>query len=261
VGIFTPNIGEVIMPAMSADQIISLTASIGACLAAIATFLTVWQIAKQRRASYRPELVLGSGDFEAKANMHHSGLPNDWRHPEPELVGVTTVSIAPNVFRLPLANIGLGAARNISISWEFAIEDAVANVSKFAKEAGFDEFLTFEHGALKMKSPAVGSVWINQKDETIDYVLPASIPGAVVALGLPNAYMLFVSAAVSLNYSRKTKNLDWKLELLEPPPLSVALSFEDIAGEKHAASFDLYVDIRGTNKYEFAGYVESKRRR
>jgi hypothetical protein len=252
----------VILPTMSIDQIISLTASVGACMAAVATFLTVWQIAKQRKASYRPELVLVSAEFEAKAQAHYSGLPTDWRNPEPKLMsGVTTISLEPNGFGLPLANIGLGAARNISISWEFAIADAVAKVNRFAKEAGFDDFLSFDRGSLSMKSPSVISFWINQKTDAMYYVLPASIPGAVARIRLPDAYILLLSSAVSLNSSSRIKELGGRPELLEPPPLSVALSFEDIGGKKHAASFDLTVDIRGLNANEFFGYVETKRRR
>lgn len=245
---------------MTVDRIISLAASVGACLAAVATFLSVWQIAKQRKASYKPELVLGNGEFEAKPNLHHSGLPNDWRHlePKPKLTnGVTTISLEPNVFGLPLANIGLGAARNISISWKFGIEDAVAKVCKYAKEADFDDFLSFDRGILRMQSPLIASFWINQKTEAMDYVLPASIEGAVVRLRLPDAYVLLVSAAVSLSSIPSGRP-----ELLEAPELSVTLVYEDIAGKKHSGSFDVDVDIRGVmNTNEFAGYVETRRRR
>src|SRR5262249_52265970 len=43
---------------MTLDQYIATAASGGAFLAAGATFLTVWQIAKQRRATYRPDIVV-----------------------------------------------------------------------------------------------------------------------------------------------------------------------------------------------------------
>jgi hypothetical protein len=248
---------------MTVDQIISLAASVGACLAAVATFLTVWQIAKQRKASYKPELVLGSGEFEAQPHLQYSGFPNDWRHLEPKLTsGVTTISSEPNVFGLPLANIGLGAARNILISWKFAIEDAVTKVGKYAKEADFDNYLSFDRGILRMQSPLISSFWINQKIEAMDYVLPASIEGAVVRLRLPDAYVLLVSAAVSLSSSSKIKALGSRPELLEAPALSVTLAYEDIAGKKHSGSFDVDVDIRGVmNTNKFAGYVETRRRR
>jgi hypothetical protein len=250
------------MPTMSADQIISLTASIGACVAAIATFLTVWQMAKQRKASYKPELVLGSGDFDAKADVNFGALPRNWKRPEAKpIVGITTFTLQPNTFGLPLANIGLGTARNISISWEFEIENTATKISNFAKEAGFDDFLSYNRGTLTMRSPSVGSFWNNQKDETMDYILPASIPGSILELELPDAYRLLVSAAVSLNFSPKMRELGGRPELLEPPPLSVTLSFEDIGGKRHAALFHLYVDIRGVNMNEFSGYVETRRRR
>ena len=43
---------------MTVDQLVALGASIGACLSAIAAFLMIRQIARQREASYRPELAL-----------------------------------------------------------------------------------------------------------------------------------------------------------------------------------------------------------
>jgi hypothetical protein len=53
---------------MTNDQIVALLASIGACLSAVATFLTVRQIAKQRVASYRPELALSQSIFEGSTD-------------------------------------------------------------------------------------------------------------------------------------------------------------------------------------------------
>jgi hypothetical protein len=248
---------------MTPDQVISLAASVGACLAAIATFLTVWQIAKQRRASYRPELVLGGGEFEAAAGEHDFGLPQSWRHPAPKPMGDSVViySSGPVTFGLPLANVGLGAARNVSISWAFDIEHAAASVDAVAQQAEYQEFLTFNRGVLKMRSPIVASFWDNQKIEAIDYVLPASISGSELSLRLPNAYVLLVAAAVSLNFSSKIRELGGRPELLEPPPLSAVLTFDDIGGGKHQAAFDLDVSIRAADMNHFFGYVETKRRR
>ena len=46
---------------MTADQYIALGASVAACMAAIAAFWTVWMMARQQRATYRPELALSLG--------------------------------------------------------------------------------------------------------------------------------------------------------------------------------------------------------
>jgi hypothetical protein len=209
--------------------------------------------------------VLGSAEFEAGTETHSFGLPTSWKHPDPKpvsSVAATTIQIGSNVFGLPITNIGLGAAKNVTINWTFPIENAVAVVDKCAKEAGLDNFLQFDGGVLKMESPMIASFWINQKTQTTDYVLPASVPGAVIPLSLPNAYILLVSAAVSLNFYSKIKELGGRPELLEPPALVAAFTFDDIAGKRHTVLFDLEVSIRGaTGMGRFDGYVEASRRK
>jgi hypothetical protein len=95
--------------AMTIDQVVALLASIGACLSAVATFLTVRQIAKQREASYRPELALSRILFEgSRGPIAEGAIPSFWtKKPEydesqKELQRLT----------VPLQNVGLGPRKH-----------------------------------------------------------------------------------------------------------------------------------------------------
>ena len=97
---------------MTNDQFVALLASIGACLSAVATFLTVRQIAKQREASYRPELALSRVYLECtKDPITQGSIPTLWAAKGKD--GKTdplTRSLS-----LLLRNVGLGTAKGVSI--------------------------------------------------------------------------------------------------------------------------------------------------
>jgi hypothetical protein len=56
------------------DQYISAGSSLAAFLAALATLLTVWQIAKQRRATYRSEIVVMRANVLTTGDLSDSDL-------------------------------------------------------------------------------------------------------------------------------------------------------------------------------------------
>lgn len=208
--------------------------------------------------------MLGSAEFEASTERISFGLHTSWKHPDPkpvDSVPATRILTGPTVFGIPITNIGLGAAKDVIIKWSFPIEEAVAVVDKCAKQAGLDNFVKFERGVLKMESPMVASLWINQKIRKMDYILPATLPTAVLPLSLPHAYVLLVSAAVSLNFYSKIQELGGRPELLEPPTLVAACTFDDLAGKKHTVSYDVSVSIMSATADNFDGYVEARRRK
>ncbi|MDD4964160.1 MAG: hypothetical protein PHI11_09620, partial [Gallionella sp.] len=107
---------------MTADQTIALISSIGTCLSAIATFLTIRQIAKQREASYRPELAFSRTFFVAEPDPIRAGaLPEKWVNKK---LGLETPMLLDDL-SVPLRNVGLGTAKAITISWSFPIDQTL----------------------------------------------------------------------------------------------------------------------------------------
>jgi hypothetical protein len=241
---------------MTNDQIVALLASIGACLSAIATFLTVRQIAKQREASYRPELALSRVYLECtKDPLTQGPIPTLW------IAKGEDAKTDPQTrrFSLLLRNIGLGTAKSVSIFWTFPFESVTKQVNELAQKTLSAAYYTFEEDSLSLDSQDFGkttSMWMNQKQETLDYVLPAAVDHEPVLLTLPHAYIQIVSSLV--HFAAKQNN---GIPFPDIPPLMARVEFSDIGESKHSASFNVQFQLSAIGgKGEFiSGYLESKK--
>ena len=177
---------------MTIDQLIALSASIGACLSALATFLTVQQVAKQRRASYQPDLALTQIVVTGVPDSNNkSPLPIVW-NTNPPGIG----SSQPRRCAIPVLNVGLGAAKDVVVSWSFPIDELVKSVNDLAQRTLTPAYLRNEHGTLYIKSDLFGDIdimWQNQQVSRIDYVLPATVQDKPLYLEMPWAYVTLVS--------------------------------------------------------------------
>lgn len=241
---------------MTNDQIIALLASLGACFSAIATFLTVRQIAKQRESSYKPELVLSRVIVECtKDPIASNTIPTLWI-PSGKVGKTDSLS---GTFSLPLLNIGLGSAKSVYVFWSFPFEKVTKQVNDLAQKTLSAAYFTFEKEILSFDSENLGkrvSIWENQKQETLDYVLPSAIYHETVMLKLPLAYTQIVSAF--LYFSARDKD---RKSFPEIPPLVAKIEFSDISEAKHCAIFNVYFKIGAIamNGEFISGYVESQK--
>ena len=232
---------------MTVDQFVALGASVGACLSAIAAFLTIRQIARQREASYRPELALSRTAIRSTRD-NEKALPTLWTessNPEPakaEWPGRRLV--------LAVRNVGLGTAKRVSVSWSFPIEEAVQNANQLA---GVSRVLKYEAGRLKLHMDdklQVSSMWRNQQRDSIDYIMPASIEREPTLLTVPHAYALVVSALVF--FYAKTRNSQMELSL---PVLRLDMSYSDISQLTHSESFEIRCEIASVNSAGEIGHA------
>jgi hypothetical protein len=242
---------------MTIDQLVAMTASIGACMSAIAAFLTVKQISKQRESSYRPELAISQTEFECISNpLTNKKIPDTWviknRNSQEK-----EIDFFKN-FTIPLRNVGLGAAKEVSIKWSFPFEKTVIHVNDLAQKSLTPAYFEFKNQVLTLNSDNLGSyasMWGNQQKTKIDFVLPAPIDQMPVELILPLAYIQLASALVY--FSAKTKNFDFKNEI---PTLHLSLDYLDIGGKKYQSKFaiDINLSMIANEGEMFSGYIESK---
>ncbi len=195
---------------------------------------------KQRTAAYHPELALSRILFEGSAGPLTSleWVRKRQGEPEPE----TTITRHP--FSIPLINIGLGAAKNVVVSWSFPIEEIADDLNARAEATKTPFRLSYSKGLLSLDSHELGkltSMWRNQKTETLDYVLPAAAQPEPAMIPLPHAYITAITALVFLAA---------KAEKLFPdlPPLRVTFEYSDIADRTQMATFDIHVDLEAFTK-------------
>ena len=241
---------------MTIDQIIALSASVGAFLAAIATLLTVRQMIQQREASYRPELVISRTLFEGSQDPITKGeLPTHWVT-KPATSGDRDSS---PMFSVPLVNLGLGAAKSLSVKWSFPIEEMIGHVNDLAQRTLTPAYFDLKDGAMSIKSESLGggiSMWTNQQQDSLDYVLPVAVSNALSQLRLP---LVFIQLSAAYLYLA-AKDKDRK-SIPEIPPLRAHLKYLDIGDKQHSADFDISIQIvmfAGNGTF-LNGYVESKK--
>ncbi|PWE14916.1 hypothetical protein [Alcaligenes faecalis] len=243
---------------MTPDQWIALAASVGACLSALATFLTVRQIARQREASFRPELAMSQVHFEAGPDPIRAGLlPTKWiaRNWKGKEMPATFEELS-----LPLRNIGLGSARGVHLHWDFDLAGTVKSANELAQRTLTPAYFSIDDWGVSIKSEALGngsSLWKNQREVVIDFVLPASIDKEPVLVRLPDAYVQLAAALIYLRSRDKGREHSFEL-----PSLNAAFKFSDIGGIKHEAVFDVKVHLlalAGSGE-GMTGYVECSKR-
>lgn len=239
---------------MTTNEIIALLASLGTCFSAIATFLTVRQIAKQREASYRPELAFSRVLVECTKDLIAAGsIPTHWTTKGED----EKTNTQSRFFSLPLRNIGLGTAKNVSVSWSFPFESVTKQINETAQKTLSAAYFTFDKDSLSIDSENLGkstSMWVNQKQVTLDYVLPAAITHEPVMLNLPHAYIQIVSSL--LYFSAKDKK-----PFPEIPPLIAKVEFYDIGEAKHSSTFNIQFQVSaigGAGEF-ICGSIESQK--
>ncbi len=227
-------------------------------MSAMVALFAVRQNAKQREASYRPELVLTRTVFTAsKHPARAASFAELWVVERDE--GSSESDVAPAAFALPLRNIGLGAAKGLTLKWSFALADLVATVNARAQKALVPAYFSLEKGMLSLKSDRLGtsmSMWKNQQEASIDYALPASFDPAGVRVQVPHAYMQLISALIYFS----SKGHD-----PEPfpgvPELGLELDYHDIGGGRHRASFviELHLVMMHGDGEGFRGWFQSRK--
>ncbi|WP_212113476.1 hypothetical protein [Burkholderia cenocepacia] len=243
---------------MTTDQIIALASSIGACSSAIATLLTVREMSKQRAASYRPELAFPRIVFTATKNpASSSDIPSHWTiKTETKDQENSGKIIARTDLRIPVRNVGLGAARNVSIAWTFPIQKIATDINFFAQKCTPQESVEYNGNIFsitKSNKTNQASIWKNQQSANIDFVLPAPDQNDPTSISLPHAYQLACSSLIY--YSSKTPADTISFDL---PELKATTTYMDIAGIQHQRIYKFQICIHhvALPDCEFEGSVE-----
>jgi hypothetical protein len=240
---------------MTIDRWIALITGAGACLSAIATFLTVRQIARQREASYQPELVLCGIDFSAMSGQDNRDvLPTRWLS--------DTAGPSPLVQKeasIPVRNVGLGAAKSIILTWSFPVEQMVNYVNEAAQRTLTPAYFSIDEWGVSVKSKTLGdemSMWKNQQRTSLDFILPASVEIEPVTISLPHAYILLSSAMLFFGIKDEKSK-----DPLIVPPLRANMEYLDIGNRKHKSSFeiDLQVSVISMGGSSFEGLLDCKK--
>ena len=231
----------VVWDIMTVDRLIALASSLGAFLAAFATFLTVSEMKQQRLSSYKPELAFGKCFFF----LFSVGGRNKFALSQ---LGVDAVEKRMwrgefNQVKLRFFNVGLGTAKDVRAMWSFNIEE----FQKIIRSADVDEVSVVCHGESGpynilyiSKDGKKSHVFLNNlHNVSIGHAFPMNESGGAYEISLPHSYealllLLFELIIESDNF----------VELLEVlPPLKVNFEYKDIDGNVIERAFALQFSL------------------
>jgi hypothetical protein len=198
---------------------------------------------KQTASTYRPEITFAGVNFTACSHDSSGPIPSFWsRGPK---IAENQISLEDDhSFPSPtvsIYNIGLGAATNIQVRWNFPIERIADETNKLAQRALVPAYFEYKSDSLKFQSEAwrqiqYYSIWHNQRESEIDYILPESTQRSEVEVEIPDAVTKLISSYIYFNAIQKRDTPTWELDI---PPLEATISYSDISGEKRTQRFDL----------------------
>lgn len=212
------------------DRIIALVASVGACLSAIAAFLSVRQTIKQRKISYIPEIVI------QPTSVMVEGLS---RNKPPTNIIKNNYKNHESIISLHLENIGLGTAVSLEFKWKAPLKKMIDDINSFHKEKSDGISISLKnHGIdITIANESKAFYTFNGQDGKIDYVLPVNTEKTPRLLHLPNAYLNIYLYWIIVNLNKPS------FEVLDGPDIPrLNLTYRDVDGTMFKRTYKLKID-------------------
>ena len=222
---------------LTSTDIIGIFTGLATSGAAIATYLTVREIKKQRESSYLPDLCIDTFSARIYGQISTKDIIASKFKSINNFTGEENDSELPNVLlNFKIQNVGLGAAKNICFLWEFdfiGASDIVKNVN------GYD-------GQLADYNIKYGEIELGWHE------LSSVAPRVNSNLSIPRIVWLLYLYYFALQYSIKNKNgisyFSDEFDSLPKPKLK--LTYTDIQNKKYMKTFIFSFTIVGAQKPE-----------
>ena len=224
-----------------ASLIVSAVASLATLVTMVLVAFTLLEMAKQRKTTYRPDIVLTTSGYFIYAE--HQGGALSYLHFSNEEVGSNTVQMERRLNRVYLDgfNIGLGTAKLVDVAWEFQVDHLVQKLNEdvasgFQVEFKHDDVFTEGYLSYKLpKEPSGGVIALSHDiHRTYDHLLPIHVKAEPTKISMPFTYLLITAARLYSTMADKTK---WAAEAF--PVLRVKITYADIGNNVHKKSFSV----------------------
>lgn len=247
---------------LSLDQFISAFTGFATFFAAVISAWMVSEIKKQRKASYKPELIISSISVQCSKENDSYPFPSVWK----PINNGHDIPWSDYHCSMPLLNVGLGAAKNIHISFKFPYLDFIkelnniASVPKLSFKFESNNFCVMYAIDKSLKTYC----WNNNNEHNFDIEVPLANRDNNIILDLPIAYCQVISAYLlltcvsddelsnNLNALSDTSVVD-NISKRNIPPLQVSLEFYDIGDSKYSSKYEINYT---RNSYKANGIIE-----
>lgn len=236
---------------MRIDQIILIVGQIATWITVVIVFLTLREMEKQRRESYKPELVVPTIDLFGHGNKKGKlTIPIEWNkeilkddslpHDEQDKWFNPTISPCLTIY-----NLGLGAASNINIVWNYDIDSTIEVITDYCYKNSIPIIVKTDPWGLQINVDETFNLSTTSyppfdTNFQIAFVPPISISPKGTDIHIPHVYKIIVSLLI---YTLEPQDNGFFLMQTMIPPLKLTINYEDIGNRKYSKVFDVKLTI------------------
>ncbi|MCK4695791.1 MAG: hypothetical protein KAT74_08515 [Candidatus Cloacimonetes bacterium] len=227
---------------MIKNQTITKISILVSCLTVIIIFFTLIEMKSQRRDTYKPTIIPARQQIFAEADSAYTeAAPTNWTSYCQNDDELQIRSL--DHFEVILYNIGNGAAKEITLKWEYNILGYCEILSELNKTIPLYKDLEIVNDWLSwaINDSIYGLITLKNGFSTeVDYILPCSIEKTGLRINIPFSYIFFVSAYIQLKYQESLKK-DITNFLIQPIYLNIL--YYDIAENRYKNKYRIDLKI------------------
>lgn len=225
------------------DQYIAAIGGVAALATAIATFLTVREVAKQRKATLKPDLISVHQHAYVYVEQPPSSLRYFWTKDRP----ATPQSIQHSSYAIAVVNVGAGTAKQLRSEWAVDIESMAARINALARQASAAVSVEVVPGGSEVRilwpDRVVGVQLVaNQLAHDRGHLLPASLDRDGLQVEVPSVFLTLASLQVALGLVNQHEVVNVK-DWASLPDAALSLTYLDVDGDRHIKKLRLALDL------------------
>ena len=233
---------------------LSLLTQIATWITVLLVFLTLIEMTKQRKATYKPDIVISNHTIYAYISK--LGFPDIWLDKRiDEENGLETFEDQLS-FQIPIHNLGLGPARDIEFRWEYDSNTFIKMVDQLKSYSPVEfNLLITEPNMLHFEIPDIYQSYINLEAELVSnklFVLPYSMESVSDKISLPPSYMRLVSIYSLCEIFRSLSNQS-RFPHLQIPQIELFVKYNDIGGSSYSKTFKFNLLLGEVRFYKQSG--------
>ncbi len=234
---------------MTIEQIISILGQLATWVTVVLVYLTVREMAKQRKAAQKPELIIPDVSISGySTEQDEIFIASHWNNKELKNEGIA-VGRFP---KIAIYNIGAGAAKEINIKWEFDMQDTIKSIQDYCYRNSIPVVVRSQDNFLQVEFKGRESFISISASSNLEhaYLMPASVTAQGLESDLPLTFLELISILIFLRFHQSNKKSSKDKVVfpvveeanLEIPSLYCELSYADVGGEKYMKKFDVTFD-------------------
>jgi hypothetical protein len=252
---------------MTTDQYIAIighAATWVTALATLATAILIWltlhEMAAQRRYEYKPDIVISERPIYAFSEEYGTvRLPTRWtaKNLSDEEIIEEIIEHEYTDCSFPLLNLGLGAAKRIKVRWGFDAISIIKYVRNLCEQNAVPIAMHEKDGWLWLQcGKQERMISMNHGlEQSVSYLLPAGSDSHNAKIQMPYLLITLSSVAIYLHHAILKENK----RFIYFPPSSIQIDYDELENRNHSRRFEVRMEFQSITSGDamtFSGLIK-----